>query len=96
MSKDESRMGVISFFLSLVPIAILIGIYQIDHATLYGILWPIMITLLGFVLLAFIVSIKALKLSGRRAWAVTGTVISGLELLYMIVGFVSMTMTRSG
>jgi len=91
MSKDESRIGVIGFFLSLVPIGILIGAYQMDPETLSRILWPMMITLLGFVLLAFVVSITSLKVSSRKAWAVTGTVISGLEVLYMLAGFISMS-----
>ena len=90
MGKDKSRVGMTGFLLSLIPIAIMIALYQIHPETVYRYRWPAIITELGFVLLALIVSIKALKLSGRRAWAVTGTVISGLELLYMIVGLLSM------
>ena len=90
MSKVKSRIGKAGFLISLIPIASIIVVFllELSSETLEKSFWPF-VTIFGiFGLSALILSISSLKLSGRSAWAISGTVISGLELLYLIVGLV--------
>ena len=89
MSQDSSMVGKIGFLISLIPVAIIIGATQLYSQTIKELYWPLIAGTITFALFALVLSITSLKLSSRRAWAISGATLGGLELIYMIAAIAS-------
>jgi hypothetical protein len=89
MSEDSSGVGKIGFLISLIPVVIIIGATQLYAQIIKELYWPLIAVTITFALFALGVGITSLKHSSKRAWAIAGATLGGLELMYMIAAIAS-------